>query len=79
MPCIAPHNFQNHNAGMAGCGWLQPVERFSGDAHGGIEANRHFGNAQIVINGFGNADERKATLFGEARQNGEAAITANSY
>ena len=78
MPRVAAHDFKDHNAVMARGGGLEPVERFGCNRNGGIETDRDFRHADIVVDGLGNADERKAAFFRKAAQDIEAAVAADA-
>ena len=53
---VAPHDFQHHGT-VVGLGrGMQAVKGFRGDAEGGVKAKSEFGDADVVVDGFGHAD-----------------------
>lgn len=54
--CIAAHDFDKHDAVMGFRRGMQAINSLGGNDQGGVEAEGDFGSVQIVINGFGDAD-----------------------
>ena len=53
---MASHDFDNHDALVAGRGRVQSIERVHHHRDRGIETEGHGGGFQIVVDRFGNAD-----------------------
>ena len=56
MSGIAPHDFENHHPRVTRSSKMEAIESFRGNIHGGIETDRAFGCAHIVVDGFWNTD-----------------------
>src|SRR6185369_12902499 len=54
---IAAHDFKDHDAAVAGGGGLEAIDRFCGYFNRRIEADGDFGDADVVVHCFGDADE----------------------
>ncbi len=78
MAGIAAHHLEHHDAAVAGRGRLQPIERLGRDRDRGVEADRHLGQAEIVVDRLGNADQREIALAREPVEDPEAAVAADA-
>jgi hypothetical protein len=52
------HDFEHHDAVVTFRGGVQAIERIGCAAHGGIKSECEKRSFKVVINGFGNTDDR---------------------
>ena len=64
---VAAHDFDEHNAMMTFRGGVKTVDGLSSDDQRGVEAKRDFSGIEIVVDGFGNADDVDALVEEIAR------------
>ena len=64
---VAAHHLDDHHPVVALGGRVQPVDRVGRDLHGGVEAERHVGAAEVVVDRLRHADDRQAVLAVQPR------------
>jgi hypothetical protein len=74
---IAAHDFDNHDAMMAGSGRVNLIDGFGGGHYSGVKAEGDFRAVEVIIDGFGYAHEGQA-FFGQAGGAGHGAISADA-
>ena len=73
------HDFDDHHT-LVGLGrGMKTVNRFCYDLNGGIEAERVIGSCQIVIDCFGDTDNRITLLAEKLVSNTQRVLAANRY
>src|SRR5439155_307471 len=73
------HDFDDHHT-LVGLGrGMKTVNRFCYDLNGGIEAERVIGSCQIVIDCFGDTDNRITLLAEKLVRNTQRVLAANRY
>ena len=60
---IAAHHFHHHHSIVSFCRGVDPVKGFADDVAGGIKAKGVVGAAQIVVDGFGDANDVNAAFM----------------
>ena len=75
---MAAHHFQHHDAVVAFGRGVQAVQGIGGAGHRRVEAERHDGCFQIVVNSLWHADDRH-TMLKELLGDAERAIAAHAY
>src|SRR5690606_36960608 len=78
MTRVPSHDLEDHHSIMAGCRWLQVIERVGSGSDGARIADRVFGYADVVVDRLRHADELPAALLGEAAKDCEAAVAADT-
>ena len=73
---VAPHQFDYHYAVMGFGRGVQLVDGVGGGVHGRVKAECNFSRRQIVVNGFGHADDFHA-LMEEFQRNLLRAVAAD--
>jgi hypothetical protein len=58
----AAHDLDHHDAVVRHGGRVEPVERLHNNGNSGVETESHIGLADVVVNGFGHADDGDAGL-----------------
>ena len=59
---VAAHHLDDHHPVVALGRRVQAVDGVGGDLHGGVEAERHVGADDVVVDRLGHADDRHAVL-----------------
>ena len=78
MAGIPAHDLQHHDSGVAGRRRLQAVQRLGRDTHRGVEPDRSFGQAKIVVDRLGHAHQIDAALLSQLAEDREAAVAADA-
>jgi hypothetical protein len=74
---VATHDLDHHDAVVRLGGRVQPIDRLSTDVDGGVEADRHVGAGEIVVDRLGHAHDREAVLCVETLGDAERALSAD--
>ena len=74
--CVTTHHLHHHDAVVRFRGGMEPVDCVGGGLHRGIEAERHLGGREIVVDGLGNSDEAD-TFSAEPMGHTECVLTAD--
>ena len=64
---VAAHNFDEHDAMMTFGGGVKTVDGLGSDDQGGVKTKSDFGGVEIVVDGFGDADDVDAFIKEIAR------------
>ena len=73
---VSAHDFDDHDAMVAGGGGMDFIEGVGGGIDGGVEAEGDFGADQVVIDGFGDTHKGEAQ-FGEGGGATHGAVAAD--
>jgi len=60
---VATHQLEHHHPVMRLGGGMELVDGFRGGGDRGVESESHFRAANVVVDGFGDADDRRAFLI----------------
>ena len=74
---VAAHHLDDHHAVVRLGRRVQAVDRVGGDLHRGVEAERHVGPAEVVVDRLRHADHRQAVLAVEPRRGAERVLAAD--
>ena len=74
--CMPAHHFDDQRPVMAFRGRVQPVDRLHGDVHGGVEAERVVGGAEIVVDRLRHPDDGDS-LFPQPGRHAEGVLAAD--
>ena len=77
VAALAAHRFQHHDAAVAARGVDEVIHGPNERVHGRIDAERHVGELQIVVDRGGDADDAQIALVSEQLGAGEGAVTAD--
>ena len=61
------HDLNAHDAAVAARGGVDAVNDLGGDVHGSVEAERHVGAVDVVVDGLGQTDDVQALLAEQVR------------
>ena len=73
---VPAHHLDDHHAVVRLGGRVQPVDRVGDDLHGGLEAERHVGAAEVVVDRLRHAHDRHA-VFVQAQRDAERVLAAD--
>ncbi len=76
---VATHDLNEHDAMMTFRGGVKAVDGLSGDDQCGVEAKSDFGGVEMVVDGFGNADDVDALVEEIARNVLRAVATGDNH
>src|SRR5205085_5827594 len=76
---VTTHDLYDHHSVMRLRSRVQPINSICNNAHGGIEAERKIRAANVVVDCFGNADERKIVVAPDVQCGRERALAAYDY
>ena len=74
---LVAHDLNAHHAAVAACRGVDAVDDVGGDVHSGVEAERYVGAVDVVVDGFGQADDVEP-LLGEQVGRFVGAVTAQA-
>ena len=75
--CLVAHDLNAHHAAVAACRGVDAVDDVGGDVHSGVKAERYVGAVDVVVDGFGQADDVEP-LLGEEVGRFVGAVTAQA-
>ncbi len=73
---VAAHHLDDHHAVVRLGGRVQAVDRVGDDLHGRLEAERHVGAAEVVVDRLRHADDRHAVAV-QAQRDAERVLAAD--
>ena len=74
---VAAHHLDDHHPVVRLGRRVQAVDRVGGDLHSGVEAERHIGPAEVVVDRLRHTDHRQAVLAVEPRRGAERVLAAD--
>ena len=74
--CVPTHHLDHEDSVVALCGCVQTVDRLARDVQGGVEAERHIGRAEIVVDRLRHSDHMQ-TVCVQLGGDAERVLAAN--
>ena len=74
---VPTHRLDDHDAAVALGGRAKSIDGFGDHVDGGVEAEGEIGEGQIIVDGFGNADNGQLKVVVEADGDSQGVVAAN--